>query len=104
MEAEGELKLAYGKPNDHISDPRAPSDPDEMKECKKNDAKASVIVGLLISHLHAENVQGRESAFYMWTEVLSLFHKRTFLVCLNARHRFKGVKMSDRKLFFVDLT
>lgn len=41
-----ELMIAFLEPDDHISDPQAASDADELREWKRNDGKEKAVIGL----------------------------------------------------------
>lgn len=96
--------VAFGELDVHIFDLQAPSDPTEMKELEKNDAKAKVAIGIPRSGEHLEHCRGTDSAFDMWTEVMKLIQRRTLLKRLTARHPLDSARMSDKERFLAYLT
>lgn len=86
--------LVFRVLNDPLSDSKTPSYSKELKEWKEKHAKAKADLGLSRSVEQLEYVQGTESAFYMWTEVISLFQWRALLNRLTPRHRLYSARMS----------
>lgn len=93
----GKFLLAF-RDLDNVLTDSAPTEGNEVyQECQTRNAKARAIIGLTFKDDHLDHFRGLLSTSSIWSSLVNIFQRGTFINKLRARRKFYSASMLDQK-------